>query len=89
MKVTLEKNGLVRKYDVGFNIWYFLFGAWVPMFKGEFGKSMKHSILFIFTLSIYHWVQAFGGYNKSIVLDRIDKGWSPVSDADRIKINQL
>ena len=89
MKVTLEKNGLTRTYNLGFNFWYFILGAWLPMFKGQIGKSMKHSTLFILTLGIYHFVQSFGAYNKNIVIDKLEKGWKPLTDIDQQKVSRL
>ncbi len=87
--ITLEKNGLVKTFKTGFNFWYFLFGAWVPLFNGQIGKSIKHSILFVCTFTVYHWIQSFGGYNKGLIMDKIDKGWSPSSEFDIMKINNL
>jgi len=89
MQVTLEKNGLVKNFNTGINLGYLFLGAWLPLFQGKIGKSFKHSMLFFLTLTIHYWIQAFGGYNKSIILDKIESGWSPVNESDRVKINNL
>jgi len=87
MKVTIQKNGLKKTLPLGFSGSYFLLAAWLPFFKGQIGKSFKHSILIVVTLSIYYWIQSFGGWNRSVLETYIEKGWEPLSDLDRKKMN--
>lgn len=88
MKVTLEREGVEKTLDTGFNILYFLFGPWLPLFQGKIGKCIKHSLLTVITLSIYYWVQCFK-YNSSVIEEHMDKGWKPKTDMDRDLIKRM
>ncbi len=89
MKITLERNKVTKTVKTGFSFWYFILGPWLPMFKGQMGKSFKHSIYFICTLSIYYWIQAFGGWNKSKLQALLDQGWKPLTDNDVRAVNNI
>ena len=87
MNVTIQKNGLKKTLPLGFSLSYFFLAAWLPFFKGQIGKSFKHSILTVVTLSIYYWIQAFGGWNRSVLEGFIEKGWAPLTELDEKKMN--
>ena len=89
MEVTLHRNGLSKTFKTGFSLGYFFFGAWLPLFKGKIGASFKHTIFSIFTLSIYYWIQAFGGWNKGIITEYIEKGYEPLNEEDKRVIENL
>ena len=41
------------------------------------------------TLSIYYWIQAFGGWNKSKLQTLLDQGWKPLTDNDVRAVNNI
>ena len=89
MKVTLQKGGLEKTLKIGFSWSYFFLGAWLPLFKGQIGKSFKHSFLGIITLSFYYWLQAFKGWNRDIIISYIEKGYEPLNSTEEEKIRTL
>ena len=89
MKVTLERNKVTKTINTGVSIAYLVLGPWLPMLKGQFGKSFKHSLLFVFTLTIHYWIQAFGGWNKSNLQSLLDQDWKPLNNNDINIVNNI
>ena len=89
MKVTLERNKVRKTIKTGFSLSYLLLGPWLPMLKGKFGKSFKHSMYFICTFTVHYWIQSFGGWNKSKLQTLLDQGWTPLNDVDVDIVNSI
>ena len=92
--VTLKNQvGMLKRIDLGCNLWLLLLGPIIPLFQKEFkiastwiGLSMLAGILvgdfalfFTIPLTIYYCIK----YNKCRVESHLLEGWTPATEFDR------
>jgi len=76
------ESGLTKKGFYGYCWTYFLFGAFVPIFRGEIGIGLLHFIFTTLTLGLFWLVMPFL-YNKQYT-NRLLTGGFKISDEDAI-----
>lgn len=91
--VTLKNQvGMLKRIDLGCNLWLLLLGPIIPLFQKEFkvaGIWFSLSILagilvgdfalfFTIPLTIYYVIR----YNKSRIERHLLEGWTPATDFD-------
>lgn len=82
-KVTLKNTaGVLKTAKVGFSWTTFFFGGWVAMFRGQWGEFAKWLFLNPITIGIWGIVQCWTA-NKKTVIAHLEKGYEPITDADR------
>lgn len=84
MAMVRLKNsvGVTKTLKVGFSWTTFFFGAWVALFRGQFGEFMKWVFFGLPTLGIWGIVQCWTA-NKKNIIQHLEKGYLPASDLDR------
>lgn len=87
-KVKLKNTaGVVKEVKVGFSWTTFFFGGWVALFRGQWGEVLKWFLLNPFTLGIWGIIQCWTA-NKKHVIEQLEKGYQPASDADKVTLVQ-
>lgn len=82
-KVTLKSNaGVTKTVKVGFSWTTFFFGAYVALFRGNFGEFAKWLFLNPITIGIWGIAQCWTA-NKKNVVALLEKGYTPATDSDR------
>lgn len=69
-----EPSGLLRKGFYGYSLTYFLFGFFVPIFRGEIGIGFLHLLFNILTLGMFQIIMPYL-YNKQYMTRRLTSGW--------------
>jgi len=87
MKLTLKHNqtGVVKQVTLGFSWTTFLFGGFVPLFRGDLKWFLIMFIVSIVTAGLGWFVFPFI-YNKIYIKGLIEKGYVPGDDFSK---NQL
>lgn len=96
MNVTLKNEyGTVKQCKIGFSWTTFLFGFFVPLFRGDFKWT-----LIILALNVLVGLVSFGigaflvnmcfcfFYNKLYINDLLSKGYKPASEVDENILKQ-
>lgn len=78
----VNKAGVAKELKVGFSWTTFFFGGWVAMFRGQWSEFAKWVFLNPITLGIWGVVQCWTA-NKKTIIEHLEKGYEPASDADR------
>lgn len=87
-RVTLKnKTGVVKELKVGFSWTTFFFGAWVPMFRGQWGEVAKWWFLNPVTLGFWGLSQCWTA-NKKTIVSYLEKGYEPATQIDRSKLER-
>jgi hypothetical protein len=70
-----DNSGLIKKGYYGWSWTYFLFGWFVPVFRGEIGIAAIH---FVFTCITFGFFQIFMSffYNKQYMIRMLTSGWT-------------
>ena len=74
INVKHQESGITRQCFVGYCWTYFLFGFFVPIFRGEIAIGVYHLIFSVMTLGIFQLVMAFL-YNKQYSTRLLTNGW--------------
>ena len=74
INVKHQQSGLERHGFVGYSWTYFLFGFFVPIFRGEITIGIFHLIFSIVTFGIFQLVMPFL-YNKQFTTRLLTEGW--------------
>ena len=75
IKVKHNESGIIKHCFVGYSWTYFLFGFFVPIFRGEISIGVFHFILSIVTLGIFQLIMPFL-YNKQYSTRLLNNSWS-------------
>ncbi len=81
MNVTLTHpaTGQSVTKPLGFSWTLFFFGAFVPLFRGDFKHFFILCLLFLPTLSLINWYYMFA-YNKMFAQGKLMEGFVPASE---------
>lgn len=82
-------SGLVRNGYFGWSWTYFMFGWFVPIFRGEIWIGVLHLIISIFTFGLFQVIMSFL-YNKQYMTRMLLNGWELADNHDvnqRARIN--
>jgi hypothetical protein len=74
VKVRHSTSGLMRNGYYGFSPTYFVFGWFVPLFRGEIGIAALHLLFSIFTFGIWQIIASFI-YNRQYTARLLTNGW--------------
>ena len=74
IKVKHKQSGVEKYCHVGYSWTYFLFGFFVPIFRGEISIGIFHLIFTIVTFGIFQFVMPFL-YNKQSSIRLLTNGW--------------
>mgnify|MGYP000025197768 CR=1 FL=1 len=72
--VRHQKSGLTKNAYYGFSPTYFIFGWFVPLFRGEIGIAALHLLFSIFTFGIWQLIASFI-YNRQYSVRLLTNGW--------------
>jgi hypothetical protein len=72
--VRHQQSGLTKNAYYGFSPTYFIFGWFVPLFRGEIGIAALHLLFSIFTLGIWQLIASFI-YNRQYSVRLLTNGW--------------
>jgi hypothetical protein len=87
-KVKLQNDsGVVKEIKVGFSWTTLFFGAWVALFRGQWGEVVKWFLLNPITLGIWGLVQCWTTNKKHAIL-YLEKGYKPLSDSDKKELTK-
>lgn len=75
-------SGLLKDCKVGFSWTTFFFGAFVPLFRGDWKWFLIILVLCSITFSLAI-IPFWFIYNKLYIKDLLEKGYLPDSDTDR------
>ena len=74
VRITHHESGLSGCCFVGYSWTYFLFGFFVPIFRGEILIGLLHFLLSIITFGIFQLIMPFL-YNKQYSIRKLTTGW--------------
>ena len=74
IQVRHKKSGIEGRVFVGYSWTYFLFGFFVPIFRGEITIGLFHLILSLLTLGLFQLVMPFL-YNKQYSIRLLTDSW--------------
>lgn len=75
IKVKHNHSGIQKNCFVGYSWTYFLFGFFVPVFRGEISIGVFHLIFSIVTFGIFQLIMPFL-YNKQYSIRLLNSSWS-------------
>jgi hypothetical protein len=75
IKVKHNESGIQKNCFVGYSWTYFLFGFFVPIFRGEISIGVFHLIFSLVTLGIFQLIMPFL-YNKQYSIRLLNNSWS-------------
>ena len=75
IKVKHNESGIQKNCFVGYSWTYFLFGFFVPIFRGEISIGVFHLIFSLFTFGIFQLIMPFL-YNKQYSIRLLNNSWS-------------
>ena len=75
IKVKHNESGIQKNCFVGYSWTYFLFGFFVPIFRGEISIGVFHLIFSIVTFGIFQLIMPFL-YNKQYSTRLLNNSWS-------------
>ena len=75
IKVKHDKSGIQKNCIVGYSWTYFLFGFFVPIYRGEIAISLLHFIFSLTTFGIFQLIMPFL-YNKQYSIRLLNDSWS-------------
>ena len=78
--VRHQQSSLIKNGYYGFSPTYFLFGWFVPLFRGEIGIAALHLLFSICTFSLWQFIASFI-YNRQYTTRLLTSGWV-LSDTD-------
>ena len=82
VKLTHSDSGLNKYGYFGYCWTYYIFGFFVPIFRGEIGIGLLHLVFSIFTFGIFQLVMPFL-YNKQYTSRMLTSGWR-LSDEETV-----
>jgi hypothetical protein len=82
IRVTHTASGVTKFGFVGYCWTYFIFGFFVPIFRGEIGIGLLHLVFSVITFGIFQLVMPFL-YNKQFTTRLLTSGWS-LSDVEEM-----
>lgn len=82
-----NQAGLIREAKIGFSWTTFFFGAFVPIFRGDWKWFLIQLLVACLTWGISNLVFCFI-YNKIYIKDLLEKGYVPADDASRTLLIQ-
>ena len=82
IRVTHTASGVTKFWFVGYCWTYFIFGFFVPIFRGEIGIGLLHLVFSVITFGIFQLVMPFL-YNKQFTTRLLTSGWS-LSDVEEM-----
>jgi hypothetical protein len=74
IKIKHQESGIEKNCFVGYAWTYFIFGFFVPIFRGEILIGVLHLIFSIFTFGVFQIVMPFL-YNKHYSTRLLTDGW--------------
>jgi len=74
IKIKHQKSGIEKNCFVGYAWTYFIFGFFVPIFRGEILIGVLHLIFSILTFGVFQIVMPFL-YNKHYSTRLLTDGW--------------
>ena len=74
IKIKHKDSGIERKCFIGFSWTYFLFGFFVPVFRGEITLGIVHAIFVFITFRIFQLIMPFL-YNKQHAVRLLTSSW--------------
>ena len=80
IKVRHNESGIEKNCFVGYSWTYFLFGFFVPIFRGEISIGVFHLIFSLVTFGIFQLIMPFL-YNKQSSIRLLNNSWS-LNDID-------
>ena len=75
IKVKHNDSGIQKNCFVGYSWTYFLFGFFVPIFRGEISIGVFHLIFSLVTFGIFQLIMPFL-YNKQYSIRLLNNSWS-------------
>ena len=75
IKVKHNESGIQKNCFVGYSWTYFLFGFFVPIFRGEISIGVFHLIFSLVTFGIFQLIMPFL-YNKQYSIRLLNNSWS-------------
>ena len=75
IKVKHTESGIQKNCFVGYSWTYFLFGFFVPIFRGEISIGVFHLIFSLVTFGIFQLIMPFL-YNKQYSIRLLNNSWS-------------
>jgi hypothetical protein len=69
-----RESGLMKYGYFGWSWTYYLFGWFVPIFRGEIGIGLLHLIISLFTFGLFQVIMSFL-YNKQYMTRQLLNGW--------------
>tara|TARA_B100001094_G_scaffold194126_1_gene187978 strand:- start:112 stop:432 length:321 start_codon:yes stop_codon:yes gene_type:complete len=74
IKIRHKESGIESTLFVGYAWTYFLFGFFVPIFRGEITIGLSHLILSLLTLGLFQLVMPFL-YNRQYSTRLLNDSW--------------
>lgn len=74
IKIRHKESGIEGTLFVGYTWTYFLFGFFVPIFRGEITIGLSHLILSLLTLGLFQLVMPFL-YNRQYSTRLLNDSW--------------
>ena len=84
VRIKHTQSGIVKNGYVGYSWTYLLFGAFVPIFRGEIGIGALHLLLTLVTFGFFQVVMPFL-YNKQFMIRHLTTGYE-LSDEESVNI---
>ena len=82
MKIKMKNDaGIIREQKVGFSWTTMFFGAWVQIFRGNWGEFFKWFLFVPITFGVWGIVQMFTT-NKKEIIRLSERGYKPATEAD-------
>ena len=75
IQVKHNESGIQKNCFVGYSWTYFLFGFFVPIFRGEISIGVFHLIFSLVTFGIFQLIMPFL-YNKQYSIRLLNNSWS-------------
>ena len=82
VRIVHQESGLSGHCFFGYSWTYFLFGFFVPIFRGEILIGLLHFFLSVITFGIFQIIMPFL-YNKQYSVRKLTGGWVLNDDYDK------
>ncbi len=88
IKVEHKESGIEKNIFIGYSWTYFLFGFFVPIFRGEIGIGIFHLIFSIVTFGVFQLIMPFL-YNKQYSHRILNSSWILSDSEEKINLAKL
>ena len=88
IKVEHKESGIGKNIFIGYSWTYFLFGFFVPIFRGEIVIGVFHLIFSIVTFGVFQLIMPFL-YNKQYSHRMLNSSWILSDSEEKINLAKL